>query len=126
MIHDQMAPVRDGDWGARSPDRSTYCEGVVQKANTYRRQLIYDQSWRALFNEEGKSVVRAYLEDSRHIRFLRQAFESLLNKLRKFAKDNEEKKLPFVVAFDEASTLFQSGHSGELQAGRYIALNRIF
>ncbi|KAI9860589.1 MAG: hypothetical protein M1813_006013 [Trichoglossum hirsutum] len=122
--HRIMAPIKTGPWNARSTERIKYCGSVVTKATIYLNDLVRNETWRGIFNKDGKSDIRRRLLDSVFLDDLKRAVQVLLQNL---PGSQQEDGAPSLVAvFDEASSLLFHGNSDKLNTGLYVALNRIF
>ncbi|KAI9779346.1 MAG: hypothetical protein M1839_007454 [Geoglossum umbratile] len=122
--HRIMAPIKTGVWNARSTERIKYCDSVVTKATVYLSDLIQNETWRRIFNKDGKSDIRRRLLESVFLDDLKRAVQVLLQNLPESQQGDGAPSL--VAVFDEASSLLFRGNSDKPNTGLYVALNRIF
>ncbi|KAI9781067.1 MAG: hypothetical protein M1839_006344 [Geoglossum umbratile] len=114
-----------GDLDDRSPERSIFCKTVVERATEISDELVMDHQWRTCFDSEEAYFVCQCVEESPQIQPLRDAAQDLLGELSKF-RDWKATNSELVMVFDDAATLFTTLGSDKADAGRYVALNRIF
>jgi hypothetical protein len=88
--------------------------------------LIRCRKWRHAFHDDRDSGVRHALETNDVLTDLMNEAQKLTDNLRKFQRDKDDgDDRLLVIAFDEASGLLKRDGSGNWDAGRYYALNRI-
>ena len=110
-------------WDRRSECRTNFCLSVVSRAEEIANSLIRNQEWRHTFKDDRDSKVRFALEDNSYLAGLRGEADKLIKNLKGFKRKAGEPVL--VMVFDEASSLLKLDGSGNLDPGRYHALNRI-
>jgi hypothetical protein len=127
LRHEEMKPVNVSDMAdSRSHMHIDFCNLVVEEAGTIATRMAMDQTWRQLFNKEENSAFRAAIQSSPHMEQLHFVVERLMGNLEKSRHRNPADRHLLVVVFDEVSSLFHTTGSSKSDAGRYIALNRIF
>lgn len=126
-----MAPLSNWDrtTGHRSQERVCFCQEVSRRAVRIANDAVADEDWIRAFNYEDKSSVRQNIcqNNSKSMDHLHGAIEALLESIGELTSsgDRKNKDPHLVVVIDEASSLLRYDSDAQVQAGRYVALNRL-
>jgi hypothetical protein len=125
LRHEEMAH-NSGEPTCAPEKRTEFCQDVAKRAEDIAIELVGKGTWRRVFDSNKGSVIRHELTNKKanHLDGLWGAAKKLTNFLGLLRSENADDPL-LVVVFDEASSLLKDPGGGNLNPGRYVALNRI-
>ena len=125
--HKEMAPLESISYNQdyRPEKRVLFCKAVAARAENIANSLMLTPHWRRIFNDIRSSKIRQGLQENfGSLRGLSNAATKLISNLESFPRKNKSNPL-LVCVFDEASSLLSYKDSRIVEAGIYVALNRI-